>query len=1596
MDSRSRPSRTHAPVSYEELSYGSEEEGDIYLPDTGEEASSRRRSNRRSRSRLRRKGTPRYSDDVADDSIVNPPERTRSGRQVRRPTELYRGGDTETSPVRSFSHRMSKRRSERRSSRRVLDFHERDVEEGDSEEEDSDEDDEDRMSFDEEEHPSQKRLRTEAERYTVRRGGISDRDNIEDQHDEDAINSDEEDERAIEKADADEEADGEEAEGEPNKAADDANAMADEPNGGDGMPGEDGEASKEAADDGAHGAPSGNLEVAAGSKKSIKLRVRVKPIKAPNGGNADSADSEEPIRRTRSDARRSNIPAVEKHVIAGGDDDGDDDFKPKSDDESNEEDSGAEEVVPSTNSSDDGVRTRLRKRRAAPAPAKRPRRETRSSAPSRPLRSSSRYRNARHSAPQRPARRSERRPAARNTASRRDALDSYRPSRARNTPRDFYLQESSSDSSSSEDEFLGARAGNKVSSPRAPAAAGPSTGAGAPDFFANPMATADDGNRRNPNRYARRRNRNQKAGIDPFAGDKHGKARMPRNIVGIEPIQVDLSLKWEDIGGLDHHIRALKEMVFLPLMYPEIFQKFDMEPPKGVLFYGPPGTGKTLCARTLAASCGGDPVEAAAKPNASAVHEALKAAKQTATNSVAPAPDGFIVGAKEGDGAAGIAVEGADGGTAAADAVKNNPALQQAAAALLTPSAAEKPADPTAAGADPKPTGATKDAGDEEKKARRPRVAFFMRNGADCLSKWVGEAERQLRMTFEAAKQHQPAIIFFDEIDGLAPVRSSRQDQIHSSIVSTLLGLMDGLDSRGKIVVIGATNRVDAIDPALRRPGRFDRELIFTLPNGKARRRILEIQTASWKPKPPAAAVLDAVAERTVGYCGADLKALCAEATLRAVRRRYPQIYNSQDKLLIKVDEVRVSKRDFSSAMNDIVPASHRSARAYASPLPKRLEAVLKKPMEKCLEIIERIFPQGIPPALRKMTQPVVVPNGVSPPAGVDDDDDSNGLSDGISDDDFDEKDFDSSLGSKGRSVHGQSAASLHGRPVLRPRLLVCGRSGLGQMQLGPALLHFLEGCPVHSIDMASLHMNSSARTAEEALVTAVREACRAAPSVLYLPHFDLWWKTAPEPLQTTLTIALRDIPADLPLFFLATADEPFESLPKEITDLVGDSITLEPSGKEDRERMFAPIVEGAREVPKVSEAMLRRKRKQRREEVLPKAPPAPAVVLSEKQTIEKSREDDMYIRTLRMEMREFVEKQLRDRKFKAFWTPVQPSEAPDYYKIVRDPMDLSKIAAQVDKGMYPTVASMVRDFDLMFKNAIDYNPAHTEEGAAIIRRAHGLVDIVHAWVDNLDPAIVERCNAIVAGRLREHAARMEREARKKAAEERAAEGEKTPAADGNGDVSMADVEKVGEAVAEKMDVDKEDGATRADEPGNSVRLPPRRISNDAPTNGERDEDGLSPKKIRRVSPLFAANGCGVADGGREATGDGKGAKDASSDAPVVGAESPAAPAAPAGNAEASVNAQPTVNLPVEKDKSMPEEPRPKLADESKVNRLRRMLAEVSSGITVDGLERLHVRCGTLLHTYRRSVDRAAVVEEVTRTVEKARDDPAIVGDLVE
>ena len=129
---------------------------------------------------------------------------------------------------------------------------------------------------------------------------------------------------------------------------------------------------------------------------------------------------------------------------------------------------------------------------------------------------------------------------------------------------------------------------------------------------------------------------------------------------------------------------------------------------------------------------------------------------------------------------------------------------------------------------------------------------------------------------------------------------------------------MDGLDARGQVVVVAATNRIDAIDPALRRPGRFDRELLFSLPNETARAKIFEIHTRNWNP-PPSKEFRDALAKSTVGFCGADIKQLCVEAALASLRRCFPQVYSSEHKLVLDPSAVTPVYRDFVSAMGRVV-----------------------------------------------------------------------------------------------------------------------------------------------------------------------------------------------------------------------------------------------------------------------------------------------------------------------------------------------------------------------------------------------------------------------------------------------------------------------------------------------------------------------------------------------------------------------------------------------------------------------------------------------------------------------------------------------------
>ncbi|CAO1622835.1 unnamed protein product [Sympodiomycopsis kandeliae] len=560
------------------------------------------------------------------------------------------------------------------------------------------------------------------------------------------------------------------------------------------------------------------------------------------------------------------------------------------------------------------------------------------------------------------------------------------------------------------------------------------------------------------------------AGNEGSARDAFGRIKKGGDaLADVDPLGVNMQVDFNSVGGLDGHIQQLKEMVSLPLLYPEVFQRFKVTPPRGVLFHGPPGTGKTLVARALAASCS----------------------------------------------------------------------------------------------------------------SSGQQISFFMRKGADCLSKWVGEAERQLRMLFDEARASQPSIIFFDEIDGLAPVRSSKQDQIHASIVSTLLALMDGMDGRGQVVVIGATNRPDSVDPALRRPGRFDREFYFPLPSKEGRRSIIDIHTKGWEP-PLSDDFKDKLAEVTKGYGGADMRALCTEAALNAVQRRYPQIYQTTERLLLQPETIQVDAKDFMMSVNKIVPSSARSASSAAAPLPDFLKPILGQTVEQSITALQKVMP---PASKRNPLEEALwedEPTGNPLAAGS--------LTASASDGGF------------GREMMLQSFETLR---IFRPRLVIYGNPGMGQSFVGAALLHHLEGYHVQSLDIGAL-MGDSARTPEAAVVQLFVEAKRHKPSVVFIPGLIHWAHSVSETVRATTKALLDELSPSDPILLLAIAEGPLLDLPHDVAKWFGylrdNKVEATLPSEDQRRAFFAELLQYVTKPPtEFPDALPRRRRVL---EELPIAPP--------------------------------------------------------------------------------------------------------------------------------------------------------------------------------------------------------------------------------------------------------------------------------------------------------------------------------------------------------------------------------------------------------
>ena len=251
--------------------------------------------------------------------------------------------------------------------------------------------------------------------------------------------------------------------------------------------------------------------------------------------------------------------------------------------------------------------------------------------------------------------------------------------------------------------------------------------------------------------------------------------------------------------------------------------------------------------------------------------------------------------------------------------------------------------------------------------------AYFVAiNGPEIMSKFYGESEQRLREIFEEAKKNAPAIIFIDEIDAIAPKRDEVVGEVERRVVAQLLALMDGLENRGQVIVIGATNRPNAVDPALRRPGRFDREIEVPLPDKQGRLEILQIHTRHMPLDNDVD--MERLSEITKGYTGADLAALVKEAAMHALRRYLPEIDIEQEKIPVEVlEKMVVAMEDFIAAFKEITPSGLREIQVEIPEVHWEDIGGLDSLKQELREVVE--WPLKYPNSFKRI--------GVQPPKGV-------------------------------------------------------------------------------------------------------------------------------------------------------------------------------------------------------------------------------------------------------------------------------------------------------------------------------------------------------------------------------------------------------------------------------------------------------------------------------------------------------------------------------------------------------------------------------------------------------------------------------------
>ncbi|MEE8383480.1 MAG: AAA family ATPase, partial [Nitrosopumilus sp.] len=249
---------------------------------------------------------------------------------------------------------------------------------------------------------------------------------------------------------------------------------------------------------------------------------------------------------------------------------------------------------------------------------------------------------------------------------------------------------------------------------------------------------------------------------------------------------------------------------------------------------------------------------------------------------------------------------------------------------------------------------------------------FISLSGPEIMGKYYGESEGKLREIFTQAEENAPSIIFIDEIDSIAPKRDEVSGEVEKRIVSQLLTLMDGMKSRGKVVVIAATNRPDSIDPALRRPGRFDREIEIGIPDDEGRYDILSIHTRGM----PIDKKVDLkqISKVTHGFVGADLESLCKEAAMRSLRRILPEIDLDEDKISKEIlQKIQINSEDFREALKDVRPSALREVQVQVPNVSWDDVGGLKEVKQELQEAVE--WPMKYPGLYDKLGH--TIPRGI-------------------------------------------------------------------------------------------------------------------------------------------------------------------------------------------------------------------------------------------------------------------------------------------------------------------------------------------------------------------------------------------------------------------------------------------------------------------------------------------------------------------------------------------------------------------------------------------------------------------------------------------